>query len=69
MAATTGETAIDLGTQSMPETDNGRTAPIIKVDSIWKVFGRNPEQVLAPENIAKSKSEIQSDSGRRYRPS
>ena len=63
MAATTGETAIDLGTQSMPETDNGRTAPIIKVDSIWKVFGRNPEQVLAPENIAKSKSEIQSDLG------
>ena len=37
--------------------------PIIKVESIWKVFGRNAGRAMEPENSGKSKSEIQSELG------
>ena len=37
--------------------------PIIKVDSIWKVFGKNPERALNPENADRSKADLQSDLG------
>ena len=52
--------------QSVPglETDGGEsTAPIIKVDSIWKVFGKNPERALFAEHSGKSKSNLQSELG------
>ena len=42
---------------------NGGGQPYIAVKSVWKVFGRNPERVLAPEYIDKDKSVIQSELG------
>ena len=46
-------------------TDRGDEAPgpIIRVDSIWKVFGKNADRVFDPENAGKSKPEIQSELG------
>lgn len=61
MATATERTGMDLASPSQP--DDGRSGPIIKVDSIWKVFGKNPERALEPGNISKSKSEIQSELG------
>ena len=37
--------------------------PIIKVDSVWKVFGKNADRVLDSENLNKTKAEIQSEMG------
>ena len=42
---------------------NSGAAPYISVKSLWKVFGRNPERVLAPENADKDKSYVQSEFG------
>ena len=64
MAITTDQTVTDSQTLTLPGTgDNGSAGPIIKVDSVWKIFGRNPERVLAPENVNKSKPEIQAELG------
>ncbi len=64
MAATFEETGADIEGLSLAETTGGdNTAPIIKVESIWKVFGRNPDRALAPQNSAKSKPELQSELG------
>ena len=64
MAITADQTGIDLATGSQPEeSGDAGSGLIIKVDSIWKVFGKNPERALAPENISKSKAEIQSELG------
>ena len=48
-----------LGLQSSNDTSD----PIIRVDSIWKVFGKNADRVLHSANVGKSKSEIQSELG------
>ena len=40
-----------------------RASPIIKVESVWKVFGKNPERALEPGNAGKSKAELQSEMG------
>ena len=42
---------------------SGGEGPIIKVDSVWKVFGRNPERALAPEHSGRSKTDLQSGLG------
>ena len=42
-------------------TPAGNTA--ISVRSLWKVFGKNAEQVLAPENLAKDRADILSQMG------
>ena len=64
MAATFEETGADIEGLPLAETTGGdNTAPIIKVESIWKVFGRNPGRALAPQNSAKSKPELQSELG------
>ena len=42
---------------------SGGEGPIIKVNSVWKVFGRNPERALAPEHSGRSKTDLQSDLG------
>ena len=64
MAATFEETGADIEGLPLAETTGGdNTAPIIKVESIWKVFGRNPDRALAPQNSAKSKPELQSELG------
>ena len=64
MATTIEQTVADPDIQLLTGLDaDRRSGPIIKVDSVWKVFGRNVEQVLEPENAEKSKAQIQSDLG------
>lgn len=54
----------DLRTASPPEPRNGgRPDPIIAVNSVWKVFGKHPERALDPQNLAKSKAELQAELG------
>ena len=38
-------------------------SPHIQVNSLWKVFGDNPERALQPEYASKSRSEIQEELG------
>ena len=63
MAATTDRVSADTDSQLQAEPGGGRQGPIIKVDSVWKVFGRNSERALTLENVEKSKAEIQSELG------
>ena len=64
MAATTETIGTQIEGLHSPQTDVGeRSAPIIKVESVWKAFGRDPERVLAAEHLRKSKSELQSEMG------
>ena len=64
MATTTDQIVVDPDSQSLTMHDAGRSqGPIIKVDSVWKIFGKNPERVLEPENANKSKPEIQAELG------
>ena len=53
-----------LGT-SAHESDSSANdgSPYISVVSLWKVFGRNPERVMAPEYAEKDKSFFQSEYG------
>ena len=60
MAAIADQTDVDLTSEVQPES-SGSQRPIIKVESVWKVFGKNPERALNPENASKSKAEIQSE--------
>ncbi len=41
--------------------DSTQISHHIEVEHLWKVFGRNPMSALAPENVEKSRSEIQSE--------
>ena len=64
MATTAEQPLINAETLPQPESgDDERHGPIIKVDSVWKVFGKNPDRPLEPENVSKSKAEIQSEMG------
>ena len=45
------------------EVGDGEPGPFIKVESIWKVFGRNADRAMDPGNVGKSKTEIQSQLG------
>ena len=60
MAAIADQADVDLTSEVQPES-SGSQRPIIKVESVWKVFGKNPERALNPENASKSKAEIQSE--------
>ena len=42
---------------------NGAHSPFISVDSVWKVFGRNPERVLEPRYAEMDKNTVQNDLG------
>ena len=54
----------DLRTASPPEPRNGgRPDPIIAVNSVWKVFGKHPERALDPQNLGKTKAELQAELG------
>ena len=53
--------AAPLGPRPAPPSDGGSCA--ISVNSLWKVFGKNPERVLAPEHSGKNKSDILSELG------
>ena len=64
MATTADQPRINAETLPQPEPeDDERQGPIIKVDSVWKVFGKNPDRVLDSENLNKTKAEIQSEMG------
>ena len=64
MTTTAEQPGVEPAGETLPETGgNGSIGPFIKVDSIWKVFGKNPERALAPENVEKSKAELQSELG------
>ena len=64
MASTIEGTGAEIEGLSQPDDAvSGATDPIIRVESIWKVFGRNPDRALSPENSGKSKSELQSELG------
>ena len=41
----------------------GEAQPYIRVNSVWKVFGRNPERVVDPQYADKDKSFFQSEFG------
>ena len=49
--------ASNNGYQASPNGDR------ISVRSLWKVFGKNPKTVMTPEYAAKSKAEIQEETG------
>ena len=64
MAIIADQSGADLSVEPQPETGgNGSQGPIIKVDSVWKVFGRNVGRALDPGNFNKSKAELQSELG------
>ena len=64
MAATIEGTSTDIERMQLPETAGSEsTAPVIKVDSIWKIFGRSPERALSAEFSGRSKAEVQSELG------
>ena len=64
MTTIADQTGTDLTAQTQQESRSSESqGPIIKVDSIWKVFGRNADRALEPDNISKSKSEIQTELG------
>ena len=62
MATVAEQNSIDIGEQLESGGDTG-TGPIIKVDSVWKIFGRSPERALSEDNAGRSKGELQSQLG------
>ena len=63
MAATSEHTSAELEALRLDNGSGGSEAPIIRVDSVWKVFGKNPERALNPENADRSKADLQTDLG------
>ena len=64
MAATTDQTSLESIGQPQLETEGDvGQGPLIAVNSIWKIFGRNPERVLGSQFLGKTKGEIQSELG------
>ena len=61
MATTQEDASTKL--QDLQLDEPGSDGPIIKVDSVWKVFGRNPDRALGQEHSGKSKTELQSELG------
>ena len=64
MATSTENTDTLILNDQQLDAGNGQdNSPIIRVDSVWKVFGKNPERALTGEHAGKSKSDIQSGLG------
>ena len=64
MSTTFEQTDLDMGENLLPVPDGvGEQSPLIRVNSVWKIFGRNPERVLDPEYSGRSKSDLQSELG------
>ena len=63
MAATSEYASAELGVTGLDNGSGGDEGPIIRVDSIWKVFGKNPDRALTPENSGRSKADLQSELG------
>ena len=49
--------------ESLPLYGEDSKGPIIKVNSVWKIFGRNPERAMGTEHSDKSKADLQSELG------
>ena len=64
MALITEQTlAEDARPTHLVDDGDANESPVIRVESVWKIFGRNPGRALAPENVDKSKAELQSELG------
>ncbi len=63
MAATSEHTSAELEALGLDNGSGGGEGPIIRVDSVWKVFGKNPERALNPENADRSKADLQTELG------
>ena len=64
MVTSTEQSTLEVSGLYRPETEGSVDQdPIIRVDSVWKIFGRNPERVLNSQHSAKGKSELQSELG------
>lgn len=63
MAATSEHTSAELEALELDNGSGGDEGPIIRVDSVWKVFGKNPERALSPENADRGKADLQSELG------
>ena len=63
MAATSEHTSAELEALGLDNEGGGGEGPIIRVDSVWKVFGKNPERALNPENADRSKADLQTELG------
>ena len=63
MAATSEHTSTELEALGLDNGSGGGEGPIIRVDSVWKVFGKNPERALHPENADRSKADLQTELG------
>ena len=63
MAATSEHASTELEALGLDNGSGGGEGPIIRVESVWKVFGKNPERALNPENADRSKADLQSDLG------
>ncbi len=64
MASITEQTGIeDAEAFRSGNSRDGKGAPVISVDSVWKIFGKSPERALTPEYSGKSKGDVQSELG------
>ena len=64
MVTSTEQSTLEVSDLYRPETEGSADQdPIIRVDSVWKIFGRNPERVLNSQHSGKGKSELQSELG------
>ena len=64
MVTSTEQSTLEVSGLHRPETEGSADQdPIIRVDSVWKIFGRNPERVLNSQHSGKGKSELQSELG------
>ena len=50
-------------TRTLQLDEDRDRGPIIRVNSVWKIFGRDPERALGPEHSGKSKADVQSELG------
>ena len=64
MATIAAQTGTELANTAQSEANGEEVqGPIIKVESVWKVFGKNAERALEPENVDKGKPELQTELG------
>ena len=64
MVTSTEQSTLNVSDLHRPEIEGSADQdPIIRVDSVWKIFGRNPERVLNSQHSGKGKSELQSELG------
>ena len=64
MASMTEQTGSEnTGTAPSEDDVGSRGSPLIRVESVWKVFGRGPERAMSEDHAGKSKAALQSELG------